>query len=241
MKEGTTMTDFWRDLVLTAMHNMSVTLGTVLPSILAMLTLVVLGALLGWIAGTIVSRLALALGLDQRSRTWGITSALARAGIYRPPSQVLRLVAFWGIFVMFATMGIDALAIPGAPGATSMLMRFLPRLLSALLIVVVGWLAANFLGQAVLITAVNAGILQARLLARTTRWVVLLFAVATALVEIGIGRDMVLIAFGVLFGGLVLALALAFGLGGRHLAREILERGRRRDREPVRQDSITHL
>jgi hypothetical protein len=92
-----------------------------------------------------------------------------------------------------------------------------------------------------LITAVNAGILQARLLARTTRWVILLFAVATALVEIGIGRDMVLIAFGVLFGGLVLALALAFGLGGRHLAREILERGRRREREPAPQDSITHL
>jgi Conserved TM helix len=235
------MTDFWRDLVLTAMHNMSVTLGTVLPSILAMLTLVVLGALLGWIAGTIVARLAHALDLDLRSRTWGITSALARAGIFRPPSQVLRLVAFWGIFVIFATMGIDALAIPGAPGATSMLMRLLPRLLSALLILVVGWLAANFLGQAMLITAVNAGILQARLLARTTRWVVLLFAVATALVEIGIGRDMVLIAFGVLFGGLVLALALAFGLGGRHLAREILERGRRREREPAAQDSITHL
>jgi len=235
------MTDFWRDLVLTAIHNMSVTLGTVLPSILAMLTLVALGALLGWIAGTVVARLAQALALDQRSRTWGITSALARAGIYRPPSQVLRLVAFWGIFVIFATMGIDALAIPGAPGATSMLMRFLPRLLSALLILVVGWLAANFVGQAVLITAVNAGILQARLLARTTRWVILLFAVATALVEIGIGRDMVLIAFGVLFGGLVLALALAFGLGGRHLAREILERGRRREREPAPQDSITHL
>ena len=239
MREGTTMTDFWRDLVLTAIHNMSVTLGTVLPSILAMLTLVALGALLGWIAGTVVARLAQALALDQRSRTWGITSALARAGIYRPPSQVLRLVAFWGIFVIFATMGIDALAIPGAPGATSMLMRFLPRLLSALLILVVGWLAANFLGQAMLITAVNAGILQARLLARTTRWVVLLFTVATALVEIGIGRDMVLIAFGVLFGGLVLALALAFGLGGRHLARHILERRLRREAPP--QERISHL
>jgi hypothetical protein len=235
------MADFWRDLVLTAMHNMSVTLGTVLPSILAMLTLVVLGALLGWLAGALVTRLAHALDLDRRSRTWGVTSALARASIYRPPSQVLRLVAFWGIFVIFATMGIDALAIPGAPGATSMLMRFLPRMLSALLILVVGWLAANFLGQAMLITAVNAGIVQARLLARTTRWVVLLFAIATALVEIGIGRDMVLIAFGVLFGGLVLALSLAFGLGGRHLAREILDRGRRREREPAPQDTITHL
>ncbi|PYN78641.1 MAG: hypothetical protein DMD96_19990 [Candidatus Rokuibacteriota bacterium] len=235
------MTDFWRDLVLTAMRNMTATLGAVLPSILAMLTLVALGALLGWIAGTLVTRLAHALDLDQRSRTWGLTSALARAGIYRPPSQVLRLIAFWGIFVIFATMGIDALAIPGAPGATGMLMRLLPRLLSALLILVVGWLAANFLAQAMLITAVNAGVLQARLLARTTRWVVLLFAVATALVEIGIGRDMVLIAFGVLFGGLVLALALAFGLGGRHVAREILERGRRREREPASQDTMTHL
>jgi len=235
------MTDFWRDLVLTAMHNMSVTLGTVLPSILAMLTLVALGALLGWIAGAFVSRVALALDIDQRSRTWGVSSALARAGVYRAPSQVLRLVAFWGIFVIFATMGLDALAIPGAPGATSMLLSFLPRLLSALLILVVGWLAANFLGQAMLIAAVNAGIHQARLLARATRSVVLLFTVATALVEVGIGRDMVLIAFGVLFGGLVLALALAFGLGGRHLAREILERGRRREREPAPQDSITHL
>jgi len=235
------MADFWRDLVLTAMRNMTATLGAVLPSILAMLTLVALGALLGWIAGTLVTRLAHALDLDQRSRTWGLTSALARAGIYRPPSQVLRLIAFWGIFVIFATMGIDALAIPGAPGATGMLMRLLPRLLSALLILVVGWLAANFLAQAMLITAVNAGVLQARLLARTTRWIVLLFAVATALVEIGIGRDMVLIAFGVLFGGLVLALALAFGLGGRHVAREILERGRRREREPASQDTMTHL
>jgi len=112
------MTDFWRDLVLTAMHNMSVTLGTVLPSILAMLTLVALGALLGWLAGSLVGRLAQALDLDHRSRAWGVTSALARAGIYRPPSQVLRLVAFWGLFVIFATMGIDALAIPAPPACS---------------------------------------------------------------------------------------------------------------------------
>ena len=235
------MTDLWSELVLTAIGNMRATLAIVLPSILAMLALVILGALLGWIAGTLVMRIARALKLDDRSRAWGLTSALTRASIYRPTSQVLKLVAFWGIFMLFATMGIDALAIPGAPGATGVLMRLLPRLLSALLILVVGWLAANFLGQAVLIAAVNGGVLQARLLARATRWVVLLFAIATALTEIGIGRDMVLIAFGTLFGGIVAALALAFGLGGRHVAREILERSRRREREPAGQDTISHL
>ena len=235
------MTDLWSDLVLTAIGNMRATLATVLPGILAMLALVILGALLGWIASTLVTRVARALRLDDLSRAWGLTSALARAGIYSPPSQMLKLVAFWGIFMVFATMGIDALAIPGAPAATGVLMRTLPRLLSALLILIVGWLAANFLSQATLIAAVNAGVVQARLLARATRWIVLLFVIATVLTEIGIGRDMVLIAFGTLFGGIVAALALAFGLGGRHLAREILDSGRRREREPAGQDTISHL
>src|SRR5262245_64970076 len=137
------MTDLWSDLVLTAIGNMRATLATVLPGILAMLALVILGALLGWMAGTVVTRVARALRLDDLSRAWGLTAALARASIYRPPSQMLKLVAFWGIFMVFATMGIDALAIPGAPGATGVLMRTLPRLPSAPLTLLVARLGAT--------------------------------------------------------------------------------------------------
>ena len=243
------MTDFWRDLVLAAMRNMGATLKAVVPSVLAMLTLVVLGAvlgwiaggLLGWVAGGLLMRLLRAVDFDRRSRAWGLASPLNRAGIDRPPSEILRLVVFWGIFAIFATMGIDALAIPGAPGATGILMQFLPRSLTAVLILIVGWLAANFLGQTALIAAVNAGLPEARLLARAARWAVLLFAIATALTEVGIGRDMVLIAFGITFGGLVLSLALAFGLGGRVLARQMLERRLRRERAPETPETISHL
>jgi len=71
-------------------------------------------------------------------------------------------------------------------------------------------------------------------------WAVLLFAAATALTHLGIGKEMVLVAFGITFGGMVLALALAFGLGGRALAREILERRLRRA-DPPPQERITHL
>lgn len=235
------MADFWGDLVWTAVLDTANRVRVVMPGVLAMLTLVALGAVLGWIGAALVRRLAHAVDLDRRSRAWGLTHALARAGVYRTPSELLRLVVFWGVFVVFATMGIDALAIPGAPGATGMLMYLLPRALSALLILVVGWVAANFLGQAALIAAVNAGLPEARLLARAARWLVLLFAFATALTEIGIGHDMVLVAFGILFGGLVLALALAFGLGGRHLARHILERARPRERVPSDRETISHL
>ncbi len=235
------MTELWSDLVWTAVREMTATLRAVMPGVLAMLTLLAVGTLLGGIASALVMRLARAADLDQRSRSWGLTGALARARIYQPPSQVLRLVVFWGIFTVFAITGIDALAIPGASGATGMLVSLVPRLLSAVLILVVGWLAANFLGQAALIAAVNAGLPEARLLARTARWLVLLFAIATALTEIGIGRDMVLIAFGILFGGLVLALSLAFGLGGRHLARRALEGRHGHTREPSERETITHL
>ncbi|MBI2159907.1 MAG: hypothetical protein HYU25_05955, partial [Candidatus Rokubacteria bacterium] len=179
------MTDFWYDLVLAAIRNAGVTLKAVIPSVLAMLVLLLAGAVLGWVAGALVGRLARVVDLDRRSGAWGLTTALARAGVARPPSQALRLLVGWGIFVIFATMGVDALAIPGAPGATGILMRLLPSVLSALLIMLVGALLANFVGQAALIAAVNAGLPEARFLARAARWAVLLFAGATALTELG--------------------------------------------------------
>jgi hypothetical protein len=118
-----------------------------------MTTLLALGLVLGWGVGALIGRLASALALDERSEAWGLTAALARGGIGRPPSQVLRLLVYWGTFVIFATMGIEAMALPGVPGATGLLMGLLTRALTALLILVVGVLTANFLGHATLVAA----------------------------------------------------------------------------------------
>jgi len=235
------MTEFWRDLVVTALRDLGMSLATVLPRVLAFLTLLAIGFALGRVVSAVVARLVRALRVDERGRAWELTGALARAGIARQPSEVLRLIVFWGIVVSFATMGIDAMALPGLPGATGVVMGLFTKGLTALVIVIAGMLIANFLGHAVLVAAVNAALPEARLLARATRWGVLLFTVATALTEVGIGRDMVLIAFGIGFGGLVLALALAFGLGGGPLARDILERRFREPREGPPPEAPSHL
>ena len=235
------MTDLWQEFVWTATRDMGVRIAALLPGLLAMLTLLALGALLGWVARAVLTRLARAVDFDRRSEVWGLTTGLARAGISRAPSQIVGFLAFWGLFAVFATMGIDALALPGAPAATGLMVQLLERLLAAGLILVVGWLAANFLGQSVLIAAVNAGVPEARHLARAVRWGVLLFAVATTLTQLGIGKEMVLVTFTITFGGLIFALALAFGLGGRALARDILERRLRREQEPHPRETIAHL
>ena len=121
-----------------------------------------------------------------------------------------------------------------------LLLAFLPQFFAALLIIVGGWLVANFLSRTILIAAVNARVPEARLLARVAHWGVLLFAVATALTQLGIGKEMVLVAFGITFGGLVFALALAFGLGGRDIAADVLARRLRRESPPP-QERLTHL
>jgi hypothetical protein len=227
----------WGEGVWAALVALADRLATIGPAVFVMLTLIVLGLLAGALLRAIVSRLARAIGFDRHMERWGIGSSVRGAGVLRAPSDVLGLLFFWATFVIFASLGIDSL---GFGGATSFLVAFVPPLFAAVLVLLVGWLVANFLSQGLLIAAVNAGLPEARVLARAVHWGVLLFAGATALTHLGIGKEMVLVAFGITFGGLVFALALAFGLGGRRLARELLERRLRRDAPPAR-ERLTHL
>ena len=215
-------------------------LGIVLLNTAGALALLVIGLIIGGIARALVVRLLRAVGFAARCERWGIAQAVLRAGITRPPERLAGAIVFWGIFLIFAMLGIDTLlALPGAAGATSLLVRVVPNLLAALLVLVVGWLMANFLAQAVLIGAVNSQIPEARLLSRAVRWAVIFFTLGIVLTQLGIGKEMVLLAFALTFGGLILTLSLAFGLGGRDVARELLERRMRRERAP--EDEIAHL
>jgi hypothetical protein len=234
------MGDRWPSDVWSGILQVRERLLAVLPGLLVLTTLLAVGLLLGWLVRMAVSRGSRALGIDRVSQRWGLAPSLRRAGIVRPASEVLGLICFWAIFILFASVGVDTLALPGAPGATALLVFFLPSLFAAVLILLVGWLVANFLSQGVLIAAVNARLPEARLLARGVYWSVLLFAAATALTHLGIGKEMVLVAFAITFGGVVFAMALAFGLGGRHVARHILERRLHRASPPP-QERITHL
>jgi hypothetical protein len=235
------MRHVWDDIVVVeTMRGVGSRLAALVPNVLTMLVLLVLGLVIGAVARALVVRVLRAIRFNARCQRWGLQQALTRAAIFRDPDRLAGAIVFWGIFLLFAMMGIDALALPGMYGATSLVVQLIPNVLAAMLILVVGWLLANFLGNAVLIGSVNARIAEARLLARAVRWAVLAFTMAAVLTQIGIGREMVMIAFGLTFGGLVLAFALAFGLGARDLARDLLDR-RFRHREGSPEDEVAHL
>lgn len=235
------MNESWVTVLVEVVRGGADRLAAVLPGVLAACALLVAGLTLAWLSRAILVRLLAAL--DRPLRDWGVDQALLRAGFSRSPREVLARLVSWLIALVFALLALDALVAPGGAAVTLLVVGLLPHLVAALAIVLIGWLVGNFLGHAALIAAVNAQVAEARLLGRVVRLAVVTFAVATALTHLGIGKEMVLLVFGISFGGLVLALALAFGLGGRHLARRALERrfGPRTAPAPEEPDRMVHL
>jgi len=117
---------------------------------------------------------------------------------------------------------------------------YLPNIFVALIVLAIGWFLGNFLGRAALIESMNPGFKAAGPLSKGIKGVILLFAFVMAFEQLGIGRSTVIAAFAIVFGGAVLALALAFGLGGRDLARTWLEE-RSKKNGNTDSDDLKHL
>ena len=234
------MSDIWRDTMVAAFRDTMVQIMLVLPKLLALLTFILLGIAAAWLVKVLTVRVLAAFRFDALCERFGLSTALSKAGVRRSVSQVAGRLLFWTVFLLFTFMGVDAVDLPATATLISQMMSFLPRVLAAALLLLVGVLASNFFSEAVLIAAVNAHIHEARLAATLVRWGILLFTFAMVLTQLGIANEIVVAAFSITFGGVVLALAIAVGLGSRNVARRAIERrwGSKPEHEDV--DELSH-
>ncbi|WP_447600755.1 mechanosensitive ion channel family protein [Nitrospira sp. Nam80] len=235
------MQEFWEKGLLDPLAVLARQVLAVLPNVLAMSIIFVAGLIVAWTASQTLERLLRVVGLDRLSDRLGVTSALLRGGVKTDPSRLVGQAAYW-IVMIFATVGaMGALNLQPINDVAKSFLAYVPHLVTAALILIAGWLLSNFVSQAVLIAAVNAGLPPARLVAACSRWGIQLLAVAMALEQLGIAQNIVVVGFGITLGGIVLAGAIAFGLGAKDLAKDYIERGlsiRSRDRAP---DDLRHL
>jgi hypothetical protein len=218
-------TDFWNDGVLEPLRRFAdQALDFLTNNLLAMLAILALGVLAAY-AVALVVRLVLGLvRFDRFCDRQGVTGMLRAAGIQRAPSAAAARLAYWVVVFTFLMFSLAALNVEPMNDLVSRVFLFLPQALAAFIILVLGYLAAAFFQRATLLAAVNAGLPRARPLATSVQILVLLFTVAVALEQVGIGRSIVLATFTVAFGSVGLAAALAFGYAARDLARTVLER-----------------
>lgn len=210
------------------------------PRLLAMAVLLLSGFFAAWVLRFALRFTLRRLGFDRFAERAGLTVVLRKAGFAGHPSGAVAAGAALLLLACFVLLAVGALDLNLARELLSRTFTYLPQILIAAALLALGALVAGFLRRSVLIAAVNAGLPSARLLAGFVQAALLIFFGAMALEHLGVGRQIVLISFTVVFGGVVLALSLAFGLAGRDLAHELLERLARKG-EPPREDPLRHL
>jgi hypothetical protein len=209
-----------------------------LPGVLVSLTLILATLVVALLARMLLTRALRGLEFDRRAEELGL-AALVGLPASTSPSQTLARIIYWTVLTLGLLVSLTALNATIPSRLALSVFEYLPHLLAALTILVVGAVAARFLARSVLIGAVNMQIQSARLLSLAVKWLVLLVTVAMALDHLGIGRTVLLLAFAILFGGIVFAAALAVGLGARDVVSRTLER---QLHEPPRgADKVDHV
>ncbi len=198
-----------------------------------MVLIIVVGLLLGWGIKSLLRVVLRATRFDRFGHRIGFADALKKAGLRMTPTEAVVAFVYWVLMFSVFMLALHALQVRALDKLISDFFVFLPKLVAALVVLFAGHLVSLFLARTVLLAAVNAGIQFARLLALGVQLLVLFFFVAMALAQLGIASGIVVATFSILLGGVVLAFALAFGLGARDLARDLLQKqlSRRQDDE----------
>jgi len=205
-----------------------------LPRLIVMLVIAFVGWVIAYFVKWILRSILRFANFDKLSESAGASQFLNRAALPSPTELVSRFV-FWVAWLGFILLGISVLGIGGLQVHIARFFLFLPRLFVALFIIFFGLLAASFFSRAALLAAVNSNLPSPRLLSISIRAVIIIFVVSMVFEELGFAEQTIRLAFGITFGGLILGLALAFGIGGKDLARQFLERrlvrGKKGERE----------
>lgn len=209
-----------------------------LPDFLASLLLFIVGIVIGWLLKVISARIFRTLKLDRFAEDLGLREVFHKGGIKDPLSEILSRIIGWITIITFTIISLRALDIPTVEGILERFFLYLPNVFAAALILFFGYLLSNFIGRAVLIASVNAGIRVSGPIGRLVKLTVFILAVTMSLEQLGIGSSTIIVAFAIVFGGIILALAVAFGLGGRDIAKEYLEKKLKNEEK---KDEISHL
>jgi hypothetical protein len=177
------------------------------------------------------------IGFDRWMREGGVTEALERAGTTLDPSSVIAKLVFWTMMLLVILLSANALGIAAVSVLFAEMLNYIPNVIAAVIVLVLGILLGEFIKDLVL--ASSGGLRGGVNLARAAKAAVILLAVFMALEQLGIAQDIVLVFFVAVVGAAALAAGIAFGLGGRDIAAQVAREWYERTRaEQRRYDDI---
>ena len=227
------------NLILEPLKEVYVPFAKFFPHLLAMLVIILVGIILARVIRLTLLKALAAIKFDTWSDRMGLTSVMRKGDLWAKPAAAVAAFVFWLLIVVAFMAGLSALQVRAIDNLVSQFVLYLPRVLSAVLILVFGYIITGFIGRAVLIWAVNRGYHFAKLLVEAVRLLLVVLFVAMSLEQLQVAPNIVLAAFSIIFGGIILALSISFGVGGIDAARRIIEEEAGKKREDKR--DIEHI
>src|SRR5919199_5801599 len=189
-----------------------------LPQLIGAILILIIGYIVAKILQAVVARVLKAIGFDGWMERGGIKQFFDRAQTRETPATVLGKLVFWLVYLVAITMAADALGISQVSQVLGQLIAYIPSIIAAILILVLAALLANFLAGIV------RGATGSDLLSNIARYAIIVYAAFAAITELGIAVQLTAPTFLIILGAVALAAAIAFGWGGRDVAKDIIER-----------------
>ncbi len=206
----------WNAILLDPIRGYFSQLVGFLPNVLAVVAILVGGWIVAKVIQTVLVRLLAAVKADSLAERIQFADMLAKGGIERTFSQLVGALAYWIVMLVVLVAALNALQLTATAELLQRLVGFLPTIVTAVVVLILGILAAGFLAATIRTVASNAGIAQAHVLGQFAQAIVIIFSVVVALQQVQI--QFVGDAFLIILGALGFGLALAFGLGCKDLA-----------------------
>lgn len=201
-------------------QSLSQGLGSIvgaLPAVIGAIVILIIGFIIAKVLQGITTRVLQSVGFEGWMERGGIKQFFERSQTNQTPISILGKLVFWLVFFIAITMAVDTLGISAISDVLAQFIAYIPQLIAAILILVLATLLANF------VAGVVRGATGSGVMGSVVQYGIIVFAVFAALTQMNIAPELIAPTFLILLGGVALAAAIAFGLGGRDAAQRLVE------------------
>jgi small-conductance mechanosensitive channel len=200
-----------------------------LPALIGALVILIIGFIIAKVLQGIVTKVLQSMGFEGWMESGGIKQFFDRSQTNQTPLSILGKLIFWLVFFIAITMAVDTLGISAISDVLAQFIAYIPQIIAAILILVLATLLANF------VAGIVRGATGSNVIGSVAQYGIIVFAAFAALTQLGIAEGLIAPTFLILLGSVSLAAAIAFGLGGQGVARQMVEDGYEKSGEAKQQ------
>jgi hypothetical protein len=205
----TMIKEWFSDMLVDLYENFSAVFASITMFIIAML----LGFLAGWLVGWLIEKVLFLFRFDRWAEGAGIISFLKKGGVKAQPSRIVRRLVFWVVVVTFFSWGLSWVGITQFAEYASKITGSIPYVVISIIIVIVGIIFSSFLSRVIYLACENANIAYGAIISKGVRILLIIITFGMVLEYMGLGSTIITISFLIIFGGIVMTLSLALGIG----------------------------